>query len=325
MDKIIWGIIGCGDVAEVKSGPAFYKLEQSELKSVMRRDLSKAEDFAKRHHVKQWYDNASSILEDPEIDAVYIATPPASHLLYTLEAIKAGKHVYLEKPMALNADEAKQIITALNSSTTKLTVAHYRRHLPAFVKVHELLNNLDIGEVLFADIKILQARKSHLIAQSDVPWRLDPKVSGGGFFHDLAPHQLDLMYLYFGEYNSAKGVSVSQNNTKADDIVNGIIDFKNGVQCRGIWAFNVAEDDQKDECIIYGTKGRIIFSFFGERVTCLKHGVEHIYTFTNPEHVQQPMISAVNNYFLGLGENPCSAEDALRVTEIMDAFTTKNS
>ncbi|MFB9054121.1 Gfo/Idh/MocA family protein [Formosa undariae] len=322
MDKIIWGIIGCGDVAEVKSGPAFYKLEQSELKSVMRRDLSKAEDFAKRHTIKHWYNNASSILEDPEIDAVYIATPPASHLQYTLDAIKAGKHVYLEKPMALNADEAEQIKTALNGAKTKLTVAHYRRHLPAFMKVRELLNNNEIGEVLFADIQILQARKSHLIAKSDKPWRLNPKVSGGGLFHDLAPHQLDLMCLYFGEYNSAKGFSISKNKKEADEIVNGIIDFKNGIQCRGIWSFNVAEADQKDECVIYGTEGRIIFSFFGEVVTCIKKGEEHIYKFTNPKHVQQPMISAVNNYFLGKGENPCAAEDALIVTKIMDAFTS---
>ncbi|MDW5288250.1 Gfo/Idh/MocA family oxidoreductase [Formosa sp. PL04] len=322
MNKIVWGIIGCGDVAEVKSGPAFSRIEHSELKAVMRRNLAKAEDFAKRHNVKYWYDNAAQILEDPDINAVYIATPPASHLQYTLDAINAGKHVYLEKPMALNTTEAKQIVVALKRSKTKLTVAHYRRHLPAFLKVKELLCENKIGEVLFADIQILQSRKSNLIAKSDVPWRLDPKVSGGGLFHDLAPHQLDLMYTYFGDYTSAIGFSRSKNNQEADTIVNGIIQFKNGIQCRGVWSFNSAEADQKDECIIYGTEGRIVFSFFGEVVKYYKNGEAYSFNFNNPKHVQQPMISAVVDYFLGQGENPCSAEEALKVTEIMDAFTS---
>ncbi|WP_299781799.1 Gfo/Idh/MocA family oxidoreductase [uncultured Formosa sp.] len=322
MDKIVWGIIGCGDVAEVKSGPAFSILERSELKSVMRRNLAKAEDFAKRHNVKHWYNDATQILEDSEINAVYIATPPASHLQYTLDAIKVGKHVYLEKPMALNSTEAERILNALKNANVKLTVAHYRRKLPAFLKVKELLEQNKIGEVLFADIQILQSRKSNLIAKSDLPWRLDPKVSGGGLFHDLAPHQLDLMYQYFGDYTKAIGFSSNRNNVNADDIVNGIVYFKNGVQCRGIWSFNGAEADQKDECIIYGTTGRIEFSFFGEIVKYYKNGEEFVFNFSNPKHVQQPMIAAVLDYFLGKGENPCSAEEAFSVTQIMDAFTS---
>ncbi|WP_218017720.1 Gfo/Idh/MocA family protein [Formosa haliotis] len=279
MDNIVWGIIGCGDVAEVKSGPAFYKLAQSELKSVMRRNLSKAQDFAKRHNVPYAFDDAKAILNDPEINAVYIATPPSSHLSYTLSAIEAGKHVYLEKPMALNALEAKQIVEALKDTKSKLTVAHYRRHLPAFLKVKDLLVKHEIGRVLYADIQILQARKSNLIANADEFWRLNPTISGGGYFHDLAPHQLDLMLQYFGSYTDAFGCSKREENEFAASLVNGIIRFKNGVQCRGIWSFNMPESESKDECVIYGTAGKIVFSFFGEVVRCYKNGVETVYRF----------------------------------------------
>ncbi|QDO95708.1 Gfo/Idh/MocA family oxidoreductase [Formosa sediminum] len=321
MNKIVWGIIGCGDVAEVKSGPAFSLVKQSELKAVMRRDLAKAEDFAKRHQVKYWYNDASSILEDPEINAVYIATPPAFHLQYTLDAIKAGKHVYLEKPMALNALEAQKIIEALKTSNTKLSVAHYRRYLPAFLKVQDLLQAHIIGEVLFADIQILQSKNSEIIANSDTPWRFNPEISGGGLFHDVAPHQLDLMYMYFGDYKAATGFSINRSQNSSDDIVNGIINFNNGIQCRGMWSFNGAKADEKDDCVIYGTTGRIEFSFYGKQVTYYKNGTAKSFLFKTPKHIQQPMISAVVDYFLDQGENPCPAEDALQVTKIMDAFT----
>lgn len=131
-NKISWGILGCGDVAEVKSGPAFQKCENSELLAVMRRNSAKAEDFAKRHNVQLWYDNADELLQNKDINAVYIATPPAIHLEYTIKAIKAGKDVYLEKPMTRTADEAQQLLNALANSKVKLTVAHYRRQLPTF-------------------------------------------------------------------------------------------------------------------------------------------------------------------------------------------------
>lgn len=321
MPEIIWGIIGCGDVAEVKSGPAFSKVKHSSLKAVMRRDLAKAEDFANRHNVPYFYNDAKYILEDSEINAVYIATPPASHLPYTLQALNAGKHVYLEKPMALHTAEAIEICNAVKASKLKLTVAHYRRRLPAFLKVAELLKNKDIGEVLFADIQILQTPKSDLVASSDLPWRFNSEISGGGLFHDLAPHQIDLMQRYFGAYSKAIGVSDTQNKyTTVDDVVNGIIQFKNGIQCRGIWSFNCAPESMKDECVIHGTAGKIVFSFFGTYVLLEKKGKIERFGFENPKHVQQPMIEAVVDYFRNLGSNPCPAEEALIVAEIMDAF-----
>ncbi|NCB07478.1 MAG: Gfo/Idh/MocA family oxidoreductase, partial [Bacteroidia bacterium] len=99
MESVRWGIIGVGNVTEVKSGPAFYKTEHSKLVAVMRRDAEKAADYARRHGVEKWYSNATDLINDPEVDAVYIATPPDSHARYAMEAMRAGKPVYVEKPM----------------------------------------------------------------------------------------------------------------------------------------------------------------------------------------------------------------------------------
>ena len=105
METVKWGIEGCGNVCEVKSGPGLYKAEGSELVMVMRRDGAKAEDFAKRHGVDRWSDNADEVLGDSEVNAVYIATPPSSHLELGLKVAAAGKPCLMEKPMAMNHKE----------------------------------------------------------------------------------------------------------------------------------------------------------------------------------------------------------------------------
>ena len=112
LKAVRWGIIGCGNVTEVKSGPAFQKAERSNLVAVMRRDGAKARDYAQRHGVPRWYDDAQALINDAEVDAVYVATPPSTHKLYALMAIAAGKPVYVEKPMAMDAAECEAIIAA---------------------------------------------------------------------------------------------------------------------------------------------------------------------------------------------------------------------
>ncbi len=321
MKKIKWGILGCGDVAEVKSGPAFQKIENSELIAVMRRDATKAKDFAKRHQVPIWYDNVEDLLNNDELDAIYIATPPASHLNYAIQVLNANKHVYLEKPMVLNKKEGVLLGDIVKKSNKKLTIAHYRRYLPAFMKVKELIDAHTIGDVRFADIQILQPSGNDMIAKSDTNWRVNPSLSGGGYFNDVAPHQIDLMYLYFGDYENAMGFSSNQQKKyNANDIVNGSILFKNNVQFRGIWCFNVAKSDQLDKCTIYGSKGSISFSFYGSEVLLEVDNDIEIFKFVNPKHIQQPMIKEVVNYFLGHGENPCSVEEGLVTTSIMQSF-----
>ncbi|WP_199118484.1 Gfo/Idh/MocA family protein [Pedobacter sp. ASV28] len=322
MNEIKWGIIGCGDVTEVKSGPAFNKVPHSQLVAVMRRDAHKAADYAKRHHVPKWYSRATDLIHDPEVNAIYIATPPLQHEAYTITALAAGKPVYVEKPMAIDSASAKRMTEASNQYGVKLTIAHYRRAQPLFLKIKSLLEEKIIGDVLFVDLKMLQPKASNIIANTAENWRLNPAISGGGLFHDLAPHQLDLMLYYFGQVQHFNGLSSKLDPLQAvDDLVTGHILFKNGTIFNGLWCFSASADQQTDSCQIFGSKGKISFSVFGHHIKISQNNQEEILTFNPLEHVQQPMIEKVVSYFRNAGNNPCSAEEALQSMKLLDGFT----
>ena len=239
----------------------------------MRRDAAKAKDYAFRHHVPKWYTDANELINDPDINAVYIATPPSSHEEYTMAVLKAGKPVYVEKPMTIHAASAERMMHAVAEMKGKLSVAHYRRAQPLFKKIKQLIADKAIGEVRFARLSLY--KKSY--TQQDLnfektAWRVDPALAGGGLFHDLSPHQLDLMYYFLGEPAKAFGFSNNQAGIyPADDMVTGNILFKSGVQFSGVWCFNVAETDEEDRCEIVGDKGKISFSFFEHKPVTLTH------------------------------------------------------
>ncbi|WP_341939148.1 Gfo/Idh/MocA family protein [Marinimicrobium sp. C2-29] len=320
-----WGIIGVGDVAEVKSGPGFQKAPNSELRAVMRRDGAKAEDFARRHGVPRWSDDADTLLNDPQIDAIYVATPPNSHKHYTLAALAAGKSVYVEKPVALNAAECETMIAAENASSGKLCAAHYRRFLPSFMQLKRLLDEGAIGRPLLVRLDMLQPADSKLIAQTEENWRLNPTISGGGLFHDLAPHQLDLMRHWFGSVKRASGFGTNQGgHYAADDCVTGWAEFDSTVILQGRWHFAVAEPESRDLCEIIGTSGRMTINFFGKQCLTLYNAQgKQTFELPNPPHIQQPMIEQVVRYFRGERDNPCSMTEAREVMALMDTFSSR--
>ena len=327
MNKINWGIIGCGDVTEIKSGPAFNKVKNSSLVAVMRRDPEKAKDYAFRHDVAKWYSDANSLINDPDVNAIYIATPPSSHEEYTIAALNVEKPVYVEKPMALNSAAAKTMMNIANKKNVKLVVAHYRREQPLFKKIKQLLAENVIGDIRF--VKLDFHTKSLTNEELQIPknaWRVNTSIAGGGLFHDLAPHQLDLMYYFFGEVETVNGIALNQAGLySADDMVAGNILFKNRVLFNGVWCFNVNEADEKDSCEIIGSKGKIQFSVFGEpKINMTVDGKKENFLFDKLQHVQQPMIEKVVDYFLAKSSNPCSAEEGVKVMEMMDRFVGKD-
>lgn len=325
MHQINWGIIGCGDVTEMKSGPAFSKVPGSSLVAVMRRDAAKAEDYARRHHVTRWYTDAAQLIADPEVNAVYIATPPDSHEAYTIAAIHAGKPVYVEKPMCLDRAGAMRMAAAAAAKNIKFTVAHYRRQQPMFKKIRQLLSEHAIGQPLLVRLELFRPPlTADELTDKRNAWRVDPAVSGGGLFHDLAPHQLDLMYHFFGPVQKVTGVAMNQGRQyQADDLVSGNIIFENGTAFTGTWWFNAPF--AKDVCEITGTNGSIRFSIFGNySIELTVDGKTTILDFEPLQHVQEPMIGAVVKYFSGDAENPCSGEEGAEVMKIMDLLAHHN-
>ena len=319
MNTVNWGIIGCGDVTEIKSGPAFNKVPDSNLVAVMRRSAVKAADYAKRHNVAKWYSNADELINDPNVNAIYIATPPAFHEVYTLAAIKAGKPVYVEKPMALNFKEAQRMYQAAAENNVKLVVAHYRRAWPLFKKLKELIETGTIGNIhlvkLVYDKPALSAAE---LADEKIAWRVKPAISGGGLFHDLAPHQLDILYHLFGDAVSINGISTNQaGQYEAHDLVMGHILFKNKIAFTGTWYFNAQV--AADYCEITGSKGCIRFSFFSSNIIeLIIDGQTTNYSFNALQHVQQPMIEKTVSYFLGTGDNLCSGYEGSIIMRWMD-------
>ena len=318
---IKWGIIGCGDVTELKSGPAFNKVANSALVAVMRRDAVKAEDYARRHGVPRWYSDAAKLINDPEVNAIYVATPPSTHEEYALAAIRAGKSVYVEKPMAGDHAAASRMAAAATDKNIKMVVAHYRREQPRWKKIKELLTSGVIGVPLLVRLEFGKpSLTEEELKDPKIAWRVDPATSGGGLFHDLAPHQLDLMYYFFGPVKRASGVSANQGHQYgADDIVAGNILFESGVVFNGSWCFNAAE--AIDHCEIQGTLGKISCSVFStDSISLTVNGKTISFNFDPLQHVQQPMIDATVKYFLNQGPNPDSGEEGAEVMRILESF-----
>ena len=325
MQQINWGMIGCGDVTELKSGPAFNKVSDSKLIAVMRRDAVKAADYAKRHSVPKWYSNAYDLINDPEINAIYIATPPSSHLEYAEAVLKAGKFVYVEKPMTVDLLSAKKLQKLVDEYKGKLSLAHYRRGQPQFIEIKKLIDEGILGEIKLINLRFLRRNMtSDKMKISKYAWRVDPAISGGGLFHDIAPHQLDMLYHIFGKVKVANGLSAGTNKLyAAADNVSGNILFENGVFFNGIWCFDIGENEVVDYCEILGEKGKMEFSFFDKQdVTLTKEGKSEILHFVKPLHAQQPLIGNVVKYFLGKGENPCSVHDGVEIMELMEKMTS---
>ncbi len=318
LKEIRWGILGCGDVCEVKSGPAFNKVPNSSLAAVMRRDKEKARDFAKRHGVPKYYADANALIHDADVNAIYIATPPAFHEQYAIASLQAGKPVYIEKPVALNGPSCIRILETSARLNVKASVAHYRRRLPLFRKIKELVDSGAIGKPGLAIVNTLQAPKPAIFSSGY--WRIDPAISGGGLFFDLAPHQLDIFYWLFGQPIDVRGYSLNQKKLYAAPDITNLEALYGNVYVHALWAFNVHPSAEQDTCTVIGDKGKLTFSFFQNTPLTITTttGTETI-AMENPINIQQPMIRDVVNYFLDDGPNPCSLEDALVTMHVMDA------
>ena len=320
MAAIRWGIIGCGSVTEVKSGPALQKAEGSELRAVMRRNGTLAEDYARRHGVPRWYDRAEALIGDAEVDAVYVATPPSSHMAYAIAAAKAGKPVYVEKPMAMNAGECEAMIEACQKAGVPLFVAYYRRALPRFLHIKKLLDSGAVGDIRFVRTSQLRKPSEAEMTRPGEIWRLDPAVGGGGHFIDLASHTLDVLDFLLGPVRDVSGWASNRAGLyPAEDHVSGTYVFESGVHGIGNWCYCAYGAEDSNE--IVGTKGKLSFATFGEGPIKLEtdQGTEE-WTIANPAHIQQPLIQTIVDELLGRGTCPSTGISALRTSRVMDAL-----
>ncbi|MBZ2198668.1 Gfo/Idh/MocA family protein [Occultella gossypii] len=315
---IRWGIIGVGNVTEVKSGPGFRQADRSELVAVMRRDGAKAADYARRHGVPRWYDDADALIHDDEVDAVYIATPPDSHRDYAVAVLEAGKPVYVEKPMARTTAECEQMNAAAERAGLPLFVAYYRRAMPRFAKVKELLDGAAIGSV--QAVAIRNQQPAPIDEGGDMPWRVNPEISGGGHFVDLASHTLDLLDHLLGPIARVSGYAANRSGRyPAEDLVSAAFEFGSGVGGTGLWCY--AAGEYRDEVEIVGDAGSLTFSTFAqEPLRLVRGGSEESIEAPYPATVQQPLIQAVVDELTGVGASPSTGTSAIRTARIIDTL-----
>ncbi len=244
-----WGIIGCGDVVERKSGPVFKQVPGSRLVTVMRRTEAAVRDFAERHQVPEWTTDAQAVIDHPDVTAVYIATPPEHHLEYALAVARAGKACLVEKPAGRSAAECRQMVEAFEAAGAPLWISYYRRDLPRYRAVKEIIDSGQLGALVSVEYRMSKQARF----KQD---RWNRATNGGGRFYDLAGHMFDLFDDWFGpiKLNGAAVANVIPGNTTEDAVA---LSFTAAGDVVGSAAWNFSAPASVDELVIQGLRGRI--------------------------------------------------------------------
>lgn len=324
MKLISWGFIGCGEVAELKSGPAFNDVTGSHVEAVMSRTEARARSYAERHGVSKWYTDAQKLIDDPNVNAIYVATPPSSHATFAIMAMRAGKPVYVEKPLASNYEDCARINRISEDTGVPCFVAYYRRYLPYFQRVKEIINSGQIGQVAYVQVRFTTPPRPEDY-QGNKPWRLIPDIAGGGYFYDLAAHQLDLLQDFFGVIVRAHGYKTNRAHLyDAEDTVSASFSFENGLVGSGSWCFVGHESAREDRIEVVGDKGMVSFSVFSyEPIRLVTSEGEQFIEVENPDYVQLPLIKSVIEDLQGFGMCRCTSVSATPVNWVMDRILGK--
>lgn len=323
--KVNWGFVGCGEVTEKKSGPAFRLVEDSDVVAVMSRSRDKAESYARRHNVNKFYTDATELINAPEVNAVYIATPPSTHATFAIMALKAGKPAYVEKPLSSNYQDCLRINRISQQTGVPCFVAYYRRELPYFKKVKQLIEDGAVGEVINVQIRFSVPPRDLDYNSHNLPWRVLPDIAGGGYFYDLAPHQIDLLQCLFGHIVEATGYCTNRGGLyESEDTVSACFRFFSGLPGSGSWCFVGHESAKEDRIEIIGNKGSLRFSVFTyEPITLYNEKGQEVFVVDNPRYVQLPLITQVVEHLQHKSICSCDSISATSANWVMDRILGK--
>lgn len=316
-NTIRWGILGCGNVTEIKSGPAYQKTDGFEINAVMRRDENKAQDYAKRHQIDKHYGNADELINDKEVDAIYIATPPDSHKYYGIKVAQTGKACCIEKPLAPNYQDCLEICNAFDKENIPLFVAYYRRSLPRFMQVKTWIKDNSIGEIRHIRWH-LSKPANDIDLSGEYNWRTDSKIAPGGYFDDLASHGIDLFIHLLGNIKTVSGISHNQQALyDAKDAVTACWLHENGITGTGSWNFGC--NHREDRVEIFGSRGKIEFSVFDDAPLLLtnENGTQEL-MIENPENIQIYHVQNMREHLLGNIQHPSTGVTAAHTSWVMD-------
>lgn len=315
-------MIGTGNVTEKKSAPSFNKIENSRLMAVANRNPEKARDYALRFGIKTCYEDPFEVISDPQVDIVYIATPPGSHMNYALATLKAGKPVYIEKPMARTSEECRIINAAAEKAGLPVFVAYYRRGLEYFKKVRSIIDSGSLGKIQHINLQQYYPARDEDYNRENLPWRVIPEDAGGGYFHDLGCHALDILFYIFGNPLDVSGkVANVADMYEPEDSLSASLVLPGNVLISASWNFVTPRPFQRDLVEVTGEKGKLSFGIFSFKPIILDTGdhKESIPTI-QPEHIQMPLIRTIVAELQGQGSCPSNGRSAEITSEVMDVI-----
>jgi predicted dehydrogenase len=316
--KVRWALIGCGDIAEKATAPAINADPNSTLHAVVRRQSDKVKDFAKRHRSRAHYTSIQDAVRDPEVDAVYVATPVALHKEQTIMACEAGKHVLCEKPMAVNARECAEMVRAARAAGVTLGVSYYRRLNSKVIRAKQLLAEGAVGKPQIVRIDL---RGWYDPAPDDPKrWRVSKAQSGGGVLLDVGSHRLDLLVGFFGVPDTvAASAQTLAHSYDVDDAVAALLSYRTGLTALTtfLWSTRTSLDDFE----IIGSEGRIaMVPLDGQNLTFTRGGKVIEEKLPPPANRHELLIQDFSRALLDKRAPAVSGEEGRKTTLIMDAI-----
>ena len=261
MRRVSFGLVGCGDIARKRIAPALRDLENCELIAVSRADAARAEAFAKEFGAKRWHADWRELIEDAEVEAVYVATPVYLHAGQAVAAAEAGKHVLVEKPMALNVAECERMNAAAEANGVRLGVAYYRRFYPAVARVKELLESGELGVPVVAQMNAFE--RFDPAPENPRRWLIEKSNAGGGPMFDFGCHRVEVLIDLFGDVKAVRAlVGNVLFEREVEDTACALLQFERGTQ--GVISVTHAAREPQDTLEIFGSEGSVSIDVLNE-------------------------------------------------------------
>jgi predicted dehydrogenase len=261
MKQVTWGLIGCGDIARKRVAAALRDTDRSALMAVSRRQTGLARAFAEEFGASKWYSTWAELVADPDLNAVYLATPVHLHAEQTIAAAAAGKHVLCEKPLALSVAECDRMIAACRANNVKLGVAYYRHFYPVINRIRKILQSDEIGKPVMAQINAFESFNP----PRDHPrhWLLRKDESGGGPMFDFGCHRIEVLLHLMGPISKVRGLTANVRfEREVEDTAAALFRFEAG-GC-GTLAVTHSASEAQDTLDVFGAAGSVHVTVLNE-------------------------------------------------------------
>ena len=285
---IRWGLIGCGDIAQKRVAPALSQSPQSELAAVSRANPDRLDEFADAFRVRRRFARWEELVQNEDIDAVYVATPVNLHAEQTIAAAEAGKHVLCEKPMAMNVAECDRMIAAADANGVKLGVAYYRQFYPVVKRVKEVIDSGEIGKPTVVQVDAFEWMNPD--PSDSRAWRLRPEIAGGGPMFEFGCHRIQLLLHLFGPIQTVSAItSNALFDREVDDTAVGSFEFANGIVATLTVSHAVMEP--RDTFTVWGSEGSMHVKVLNEGDLIIRtRDNERSETHKPARNIHQPLI-----------------------------------